>query len=57
MRSLSGVMILPRRVVLRIGGKNQQDIQLQPDGIAFDLDVTFLHDVEEAYLDLAGQVG
>src|SRR6185437_3233718 len=46
-----------RRVVLGIRGEAQQDVQWQPDGVAFDLDVAFLHDVEEAHLDLAREIG
>ncbi len=46
-----------RRVVFRIGGEHQHDVQRQPHRIAFDLHVAFLHDVEQPYLDLAGQVG
>jgi hypothetical protein len=46
-----------RRIVFRIRREDQQDVQRQPDRIAFDLDVTLLHDVEEAHLDLARQVG
>src|SRR4029079_18663309 len=34
-----------------------QDVQRQPHRVAFDLDVAFLHDVEQADLDLAAQVG
>ena len=58
MRSLSGRDDLAaRRVVLGVGGEDQGHVQLQPDRVAFDLDVPFLHDVEEAHLDLSRQVG
>ncbi len=46
-----------RRVVLRIGAEDQHDIERQPHGVAFDLDVAFLKDIEEADLHLAGQIG
>jgi len=46
-----------RRVVLGIRGEDQHDVQRQPDGIALDLDVALLEDVEEPDLDLAGEVG
>ena len=44
-------------VVLGIRGEADHDIERQPHRIAFDLDVAFLHDVEEADLDLSGQIG
>ncbi len=46
-----------RGVVLGVGGEAHEDIERQPDGIALNLDVALLHDVEEADLDLAAQVG
>ncbi len=46
-----------RRVVLRIGAEHQRHIQRQAHRIALDLNVAFLHDVEQRHLDLAGQVG
>ena len=46
-----------RRVVLGIGGEHQQDVERKPDGIAFDLNIAFLHDVEQADLNLAGKIG
>ncbi len=49
--------LAPRRVVLRIRRKDQGDVEVQAYGVAFDLDVAFLHDVEEAHLNLARQVG
>ena len=33
------------------------DVELQADGVALNLHVAFLHDVEERDLDLAGEVG
>ena len=48
--------LAPRRVILRIGGEAHQDVEPQADGIALDLDVAFLEDVQESHLDLAGQV-
>ena len=46
-----------RRVVLRIRGEDEHDVELQPDRIALNLDVAFLQDVEQADLDLAGEIG
>ena len=46
-----------RRIVLGIGGKDQGEIERQPHGIALNLDVALLHDVEEAHLNLDGEVG
>ncbi len=46
-----------RRVVFRVGAEDQHDVERQPHGVAFDLDVAFLKDVEEADLHLAGQIG
>ena len=46
-----------RRVVLGVGGEDQQHVQRQAHRKPFDLDVAFLHDVEQPHLDLAGQVG
>ena len=46
-----------RGVVLRVCGKDEQHVQGEADGVAFDLDVAFLHDVEQPHLDLAGEVG
>ena len=34
-------------VVLGVGGEDDGDVELEADGVAFDLDVAFLHDVEE----------
>ena len=46
-----------RRVILRIRGEHQHHIERQAHRIAFNLHVAFLHDVEQAHLDLAGQIG
>ena len=46
-----------RRVVLGVGGECDQDVQRQPHRVALNLHVAFLQDVEQADLDLAGQVG
>jgi len=43
-------------VILGVGRENHQDIQRQSNRKAFDLDVTFLHDVEKTDLNLGGQV-
>ena len=44
-------------VVLGIGGEDDGDVEGESDGVALNLDVAFLHDVEEGDLDLAGEVG
>ena len=46
-----------RRVVLGVGGEDHQHVERQPHRVALDLDVALLQDVEQADLDLAGQVG
>ena len=46
-----------RGVVLGVGAEDERDIERQAHGIAFDLHVAFLHDVEERDLDFAGEVG
>src|SRR5205823_7017830 len=33
------------------------DVEVQAHRIAFDLDVAFLHDVEQSHLDLPGEIG
>ncbi len=45
------------RVVLRVGGENQAEVDREAQRVAFHLDVALLHDVEQAHLDLGGQVG
>ena len=44
-------------VVLGVGGEDDGDVEREADGIALNLDVALLHDVEERDLDLAGEVG
>src|SRR5581483_9503163 len=46
-----------RGVILRVGTKDESDIEREPDRVALNLDVAFLHDVEEANLDFAGEIG
>ena len=46
-----------RRVVFGIGREDEQQIERQADRVALNLDVAFLHDVEESHLDLAGEIG
>ena len=46
-----------RGVVFRIRGEDQQHVERQAHRIALNLHVAFLHDVEQADLNLAGQVG
>jgi hypothetical protein len=48
---------LARGVVLGVGGEGDQHVERQADGIALNLHVAFLQDVEQADLDLAGEVG
>src|SRR6185436_12594074 len=45
-----------RRVILWVGGEAEHDIEGQTHRISFDLDVAFLHDVEQAHLHLAGEI-
>src|SRR5438309_12054020 len=40
-------------VIFRIRREHQYDIERQADGIAFNLHVALLHDIEQTYLDLA----
>ena len=44
------------RIVFGVGSEDEEYIERQPDRISFDLYVAFLHDVEQAYLDLARQI-
>jgi hypothetical protein len=44
------------RVVLRVGRGHHQDVQRQPQDVAADLDVPFLHHVEQRHLDPLRQV-
>src|ERR1039458_2022885 len=46
-----------RRVVFGIGGEDEQQVERQADGVALNLHVAFLHDVEESDLDFAGEIG
>ena len=46
-----------RRVVFRVGGEDQQQVERQANRVALNLHVAFLHDVEEADLNLAGEIG
>ena len=46
-----------RRVILGIGGEDEQHVERQANRVALNLDVAFLHDVEEADLNLAGEIG
>ena len=61
---LDAVAVLQRRddaaavgVVLRVGARDEEDVERQADAIAADLDVALFHDVEQADLDALGQVG
>ncbi len=44
-------------VVLGVGGEDDGDVEGEADGVALNLDVAFLHDVEEGDLDFSGEVG
>ena len=44
-------------VVLGVGAEDHRNIERQADGVAFNLHVAFLHDVEQADLDLSRQIG
>ena len=44
-------------VVLGVGAGDHQHVQRQPQRVAADLDVAFLHDVEHRHLDALGEVG
>ena len=44
-------------VVLGIGRKDHHHVQLETHGVAFDLDVPLLQNVEKPHLNLPGQVG
>src|SRR5712691_8657613 len=46
-----------RGVVLRIRGENEEDVEREAEWIALNLNVAFLHDVEEADLNFSGEVG
>jgi hypothetical protein len=46
-----------RGVVLGVGGEDDGDVELEADGVALNLHVALLHDVEERDLDFAGEVG
>ena len=46
-----------RGIVLGVGGEDQEDVERKTQGIALNLNVAFLHDVEESDLNFAGQIG
>src|SRR5216684_6090478 len=45
-----------RGVILGIGGENEEHVERKAEGVALNLDVAFLHDVEEADLNFSGEV-
>ena len=45
------------RVVVGVRGRDQQQVERQPDPVAADLDVALLQDVEQRHLDPLGEVG
>ncbi len=44
-------------VVLGIGGEDEEDVERKAERIALNLDVAFLHDVEETDLNFSGEIG
>src|SRR5688572_101691 len=46
----------PRGVILRVCGEDQNHIERKADRVALNLNITFLHDVEQSDLNLSGQV-
>src|ERR1700687_3238249 len=46
-----------RGVILGIGGENEENIEREAQGITLNLNVAFLHDVEEPDLNFSGEVG
>ena len=44
-------------VVLGVGGRHYEDVQLEPDQVATNLDVTFLEHVQQTHLDSLREVG
>src|ERR1035437_4366193 len=44
-------------VVFGVGGEDEEQVEREADGVALNLDVAFLHDVEEPDLDFAGEIG
>src|SRR6266404_597309 len=44
-------------VVLGIGGEDEEHVERKAERIALNLDVAFLHDVEEADLNFSGEIG
>ena len=47
----------PRRVIFRVCRKDQLDVEGQAHGITLNLHVALLHDVEQAHLNFAREVG
>src|SRR5712692_7451865 len=46
-----------RGVILGIGGEDEEHVEREAQGIALNLNIAFLHDVEEADLNFSGEVG
>ena len=46
-----------RRVILWIGRKDEHHIERQAHRITLNLHIAFLHDIEEANLNFAGEIG
>src|SRR5262249_2865251 len=44
-------------IVFGVCGEDQREIKWKANGVAFDLHISFLHDVEEANLNFAGEIG
>src|SRR6266404_1227329 len=45
-----------RGVVFGIGGEDEEDVERKAEGIALNLDVALLHDIEEADLNFSGEI-
>src|SRR5713101_7441342 len=46
-----------RRIVFGIRGEDEEHVERQPQRVALNLNVAFLHNIEEANLDFAGKIG
>src|SRR5262249_49094405 len=44
-------------IVFGVRGKDEKDIEGKANWVALNLDLAFLHDVEQAYLNFSGEVG
>ncbi len=46
-----------RGVILGVRGEDEENVEREAQGITLNLNIAFLHDVEEADLNFAGEVG